>query len=267
MVSFRSFACALAAGVVASPASADPFASQVVSYTQGTGAAAGYTNPLTALGSPERYTGEGVFPSAVTPFNSAFGTDEIVSIGAGGQLTLAFSQPVTNDPNNPFGIDLLIFGNAYFVDQSYPNGVAGPVTAEGGVVSVSADGTNWFEVTGVQADGAFPTLGYADLTDPYATMPGLVPTDFTRPVDPAFDPSGLSFGQIVAGYSGSGGGAGIDIGALGLSEISFVRIFNPLGSGVTPEIDAIADVSAVPAPSVLLALSCSLVCASRRRRN
>lgn len=253
--------------MIAGSACADPFASQVISYSQGSNASAGYTNPLTALGSPERFTGEGVFPGAVTPFNSPFGTDEIVSIGEGGELVLGFSQPITNDPNNPFGIDLLVFGNAYFVDQSYPNGIAGPVAAEGGVVSVSPDGTNWYEVTGVQADGMFPTLGYSDLIDPYATTAGNVLTDFTRPVDPTFDPTGLSFNQIVAGYNGSGGGAGIDIGALGLSEISFVRIFNPLGSGVTPEIDAIADVTAVPAPSVLALVSCSLVCASRRRRN
>ena len=37
----------------------------------------------------------------------------------------------------------------------------------------------------------------------------------------------------------------------GLTQISFVRITNPNGSGVDPEIDALADVKSVPEPSSL----------------
>ena len=57
------------------------------------------------------------------------------------------------------------------------------------------------------------------------------------------DFSGLTYAQVLEIYNGSGGGAGVDIGSLGLSEISFVRITNPVGSGVTPEIDGFADVA------------------------
>ena len=52
------------------PASASDFATSVLSYVAGSNAANGYTNPLVALGPPERFTGEGIVnqcvPSAVT---------------------------------------------------------------------------------------------------------------------------------------------------------------------------------------------------------
>ena len=61
--------------LISSRAIADPWADLVVGYDPGIGAAAGFGNSSVALGSPERFTGEGVFPGAVTMFNSAFVTD------------------------------------------------------------------------------------------------------------------------------------------------------------------------------------------------
>jgi hypothetical protein len=260
-------ACAVAALAPQTSAQTNPWANTVVAYTPGSNATPNYTDPNVALGQPTRFTGEsGGFPGAVTPFNAPWENDEIVSIGEGGHLTVRFDQPVANDPNNPFGIDLLVFGNAWYIDTSWPNGVAGAIAAEGGQISVSADGQAWFDVVGVQADGAFPTLGYNDLTDPYATTRGNVLSGFTTPVDPRFDATGKSFAQITAAYNGSGGGTGIDIGLLGLSEISFVRITNPLGSGLTPEIDAFADVAPVPAPGVLALVASAALFSTRFRR-
>lgn len=224
----------------------DPYADQVISYNSGTNAATGFVDPLTALGIPERFTGEGIFPSAVTVFNSPFGTDEIVSIGEGGSLTIQFNTPVTDDPDNLFGIDLLVFGNAMFTFGGSGVGNPAGLFSEPGIIEVSVDGTTWFAVADALADDLFPTEGYRDLTDPFATTPGSVESNFTQPVDPALslaDFSGLTYAQVLEIYNGSGGGAGVDIGALGLSEISFVRISNPEGSGITPEIDGFADVS------------------------
>ena len=119
----------------------DPFADSVVVYDQGIGATLGYTTPETTLGAPERFTGERFLPGAVTPFFPAFMTNEIVSIGAGGSLVLKFDTPVTDDPNNPYGIDLLVFGNSGFVDSSTAEGtVTGMIGPEGGLIEVSADG-------------------------------------------------------------------------------------------------------------------------------
>lgn len=264
--------CVVAFGILGIAALAhgqDSWADQIIDYDPGSNPPPGYTDPSTSLGEPTRFTGVASgFPGAVTPFNSPFEMNELVSIGEGGSLTVAFDEPVINDAANPFGIDLLIFGNAFYWDNDWPNGNAGALASEGGVVEVSDDGQNWFLAPGVDADGAFPTLGYLDLPGAYSDQPGSVLSDFTRPVDPAFDATGFDFVDIVAAYSGSGGGVGIDIGALGLSQISFVRITNPIGSGFTPEIDAFADVSAIPAPGPMLMLTvfASLARGRRSRR-
>lgn len=265
-------AAALAAGTTTALGGFDPWADTVIAFDQGTeNTNANYADPASALGEPSRFTGDNApfsgFDSAVTPFNGAFNTDQIVTIGGGGSLTLGFDEPVTNDAANPFGIDLLIFGNATITDTDFPNGQAGDpagITSENAIVEISSDGVNWIEATGIIPDGSFPTLGYADLTDPFSPTPGDVETDFTRPVDPDFSLDGLSFSEIVTGYNGSGGGVGVDIGAYGLSEISFIRFSNPLGSGMAPEIDAVVDV-AIPAPGATALALAGLAIASRRR--
>ena len=140
----------------------------------------------------------------------------------------------------------MVFGNSLFAFGGSGVGDPAGLFSEPGIIEVSVDGVAWLSVIDAQADDLFPTEGYRDLTDPFATSPGSVESDFTQPVDPTLslaDFSGLTYAQVLEIYNGSGGGAGIDIGALGLSEISFVRISNPEGSGVTPEIDGFADVS------------------------
>ena len=257
------------AGTIARAGGTNPWADQVVSYVPGAlpSEHTTYTNPATALGEPERYTGEGVFPGAVTPFNPAYLDNEIVSIGVGGSLTVHFNEPVRNDPANPFGIDLLIFGNTgYISDEGY--GVTSGDTFGGstqGRIEVSQNGSTWFTVVGVQPDGPFPTLGYQDVTDPFTSPAGSVLTDFTRPVNPAFDPAHRSLDEIIAAYNGSGGGAGIDIGALGLSDISFVRI-SFLGTSGDLQVDAMADVTPVPSPGLLGSIPFVGLAAARWRR-
>lgn len=232
---------------------ADPWADNVLNYVPGAGipndfvTGEPFSDASAALGEPTRFTSDPEnFGGAVTPFQSAFRATEVVTIGEGGQLLVSFDDPVRDDPNNPFGIDLLIFGNSFlsFVDGA-------PVT-EGGIVEVSQDGTYFVTVTGVEADGVYPTLGYSDLAEDFPTLAGSVTSDFLQPVDPAFDVNGKSMNEILVGYNGSGGGAGVDLSSTGLTQISFVRITNPTGSGQDPEIDALADVNSVPEPSSLL---------------
>lgn len=247
----------------------DPWADAVVSYDLGVGGAPGYTNPLTVLGPPTRYTGQlGGWPSAVTPFNPAWGADEILSLGAGGHLVVKFDEPIRNDPAHPYGVDFLIFGNGFFVDTSWPNGQVGGLFAEGPfVVSVSADGSNFVALTGTFEDALFPTLGYLDLTGPYDPNAGQQPSDFTKPVDPRLtldDFMDKSFAEVVAIYAGSGGGLPFDIGPTGLGEVHYVRIDVPAGA-TSPEFDAFA---AVPEPSsVVLVLLLALGALDRRVRS
>lgn len=237
-------------GLTLAPALAsDPWADRVVSFSAGIGGSDGYDLASSALGSPTRFTGVSFgFPSAVTPFSPPFEPTDIVSLGIGGQITVAFDEPVTNDSANPYGIDLLIFGNSFFYDADWPNGRVGGFAGEGGLIEVSADGVAWHAVPLLAADAGYPTLGYLDLATPYSDIPGLVESDFTRPVDPSFDASDKTYAEIVAAYQGSGGGLGVDLASVGLSAISFVRVSNPDGVGGTPEIDGFADVSPIPSP-------------------
>lgn len=254
-------------------ANIDPWADNVVSYAAGSNAAAGFTDPTTSLGEPTRVTNPtSPFGGATTPFQAAFGTDEIVSIGAGGQLTVSFDEPITDDAANPFGIDLLVFGNAFFTDTGFPNGIAGGLFGEGGVIEVSVDGVSFFTVPGVEADGLFPTNGFTDPTGAVTSfgnppISGTIPADFTLPVDPSFVvQQGDTLADILVGYSGSGGGVGIDLASVGLSEASFVRVSNPLGSLFSPEIDGFADVVPEPTSAALLAFGAALLGRRRRRR-
>ena len=239
-----AFAITAAMVVLDAPATADvPFAVEVVDFDPGVGGVPGYDQPTAALGEPARMTGWDWAPETVTPFQPAWLPSQIVSLGAGGSLTLAFDHDVVDDPRNPFGIDLLVFGNAFCTDPSYPAGVCGAFLTEGGRIDVSLDGRTWITVPAVVADAACPTMGYVD-AGPYDTVPGTQPTDFTRPVDPALGEllAGMSHDELVTVYDGSGGGVGIDLATVGLPAIRFVRIVNEAGD-VTPEIDAVADVA------------------------
>jgi hypothetical protein len=244
----------LAIGSSSSTSAADPWADFVVSYESGIGPAAGFTDSSTALGEPTHFSiAFGGYPTS--PFSAAADVTELVSLGEGGELIVSFVEPVTDHPANPFGIDLLIFGNSFFGLNSFNNDefdtATGATASEGGVVSLSADGVNFFEVLGVDADGRFPTLGFSDITIPFPVSASVL-TDFTKPVDPSFDVTGLNTPAVVAGYDGSGGGLGIDLASVGLTQITHVKITNPIGSGVTPEIDGFADVRAVPEPATAL---------------
>jgi hypothetical protein len=246
-------ASAIALCALATPSFAgdDPFADEVITYEEGVDFNPAYVTPASTLGSPERYTGEGVFPSVVSPFSPPWGTDEILSIGKGGALVVRFDAPVMDDPGNPFGIDLLVFGNTGFIDAEWPLGVVGGLFgADGGSIEVSADGENWELIEGISADAMFPPLGYLD-AGPYDETAGSVESDFTLPVDPALtmdDFISLMHEEVVALYDGSGGGAGIDLAAVGLRAISYVRITNPADAIEAIEIDAFADVAATGQP-------------------
>ncbi len=273
-------ALALTTAATSMAAFASPFATSVLSYDSGIDPFPGFTDPSTALGSAERFSGEnvfdGLFATGVTPFSPAFGDDELVSIGAGGHLTLGFDTAITNSANHAFGVDLIVFSNAGFSDATWTDadpkndgtgytgdnpfifGVGGAAT-----IQVSNDGVNWITATTTTLD-LFPTLGFSDFTESAPSAPGLIETDFTQALDPtlsAADFANMTFEQIRDLYNGSGGGIGIDIASTGLESANFVRFLNESGSAF--EIDAVA---VVPAPGAIALLCVSGLISSRSRR-
>jgi hypothetical protein len=241
-----AFASGLFAPVVASA----QFADAVVSYTSGTGFQSGFNTPASALGEPSRIT-PGMYGGPVDPFNSAYLSSQLVSLGVGGSLTVQFNSPILNGSANAFGLDFNIFGNAGFVitngDYSgggITDGSLYGADATSTRVSVSADGVNFFTLNPALSpivDGLFPTDGSGN---------------FGQPVNPALNASSF-VGQDLLGirslYNGSGGGRGFDISwaqdgignSVSLASISFVRV-DVLGGNA--EIDGFA---VVPEPTVL----------------
>lgn len=238
--------CALLS--LAGPAGASPFADEVISYTAGLNVTPGFDDPSRALGIPA--TSNGDFGD-VTPFNGAFLNSDLVQVGDGGSLVVRFAEPVLDDPLNPFGIDLLVFGNAFFYQPDLFGDSAEDLFADPALIEVSQDGAVFAAIAGVFADELFPTSAFTDTPGPFDSG-GTLLSDFTKPVDPALDWFGRSYAEMIALYDGSGGGAGVDLAEVGLPWIQYVRI-TPIG-GVTAEIDAFADVAPAPEPGAALLL-------------
>jgi hypothetical protein len=236
------------AGFVVTSRAADGFADSVVSYDPGTGYVAGFTNVSAVLGEPSTINPYG---DATDVFDPPYGTNQILSIGAGGSLTVEFKRPVLHHPRNPFGIDFIIFGDAFFivtndVDSNY-NWIGTPAT-DGSLypfspgetrVSVSRDGKEFYVLNPALApavDGLYPTEGSGDFHK--AVDPILTQADF----------AGLTEAEIQALYNGSGGGTGYDISwaqdskgrQVWLPEIRFIRVEVLSGHS---EVDAFSAVS------------------------
>jgi len=261
------------------------FATEVVNYVKGADIGSdwisgqSYDNAACALGRPTvDTTGDGWFismdyPVPVVPVYSAYRAFELVTIGNGGSLTIKFDHPVQNNSANPYGLDFIIFGNAFQLwdgTNGWVNGDPTSVTlgatmlATPGIVSVSQDNLTWYTfASGPFASGFAPTLGRVyDPEHPDDSIGNWNlwwdgPTDPTKPLDLSLSPgslAGLTVAQVATLYGDSAGGTGFDIGVFGLDWIRYVRVDdNPNNTGTT-EIDAFADVAPLPEPVSALLL-------------
>jgi hypothetical protein len=226
------------------------FADSVVVYTAGTGVISGYTDPASALGAPSTETIDPIYGnSPVDPFDAPYLSSQIVGIGTGGSLTLQFNSPIQNSPNNPYGLNFIVFGHAGFniVNNNYTGGgITDGSLYTGGdngvTVSVSADGTTFYNLVspfGTMVDSLFPTDGSGNPL--VAVNPALTAGDF----------NGLGLAGIRSLYAGSAGGAGFDLdwavdgsgNPISLASVDYVRLQN---SGDVAYIDAL---SVVPEPT------------------
>ncbi len=168
-----------------------PYAVEVVSYLPGPGAGFGQTElPGVVLGPPKL---QGASPSL-----------DVLSLGAGGEIVLAFDAAITDGP----GPDFVVFENPFWVmgDPTDPY-------AELGEIAVSADGVTW---------SAFACDHEGDGAGHFAGCAGWSPTagfDAETPLDPA-----------------QCGGDAFDLSDLGVSEARFVRILDLDGGGDSPSV-------------------------------
>jgi hypothetical protein len=148
----------------------------------------------------------GLSTKTVPPFTNS----QLVSIGAGGFLTLQFSTPVFSDRANPFGLDLMMFGNSFFVTT---NGTGASARTSGASftssvsirVEVSDDGLSWYTLDPSLAPAVgvlFPTDWMGDPQMQTPVNPFLGRAEF----------AGLNLARIRSLYAGSAGGAGFDLG-------------------------------------------------------
>ncbi len=273
---FFFMACCSFAGA----ADFDPndFAIEVISYDDG--GASSHQDPCTALGRPTVDTDYFGVDRPVLPVYVAWEQDQVVKVGFGGHLVLRFSHKVGDDENNPYGVDFIVFGNAFqrigsgvnwkYQDPASVTINSDDVYAEPGLVSVSQDGVTWYAYDDPnlpRADTFAPTLGRMyDPNNAVDVYPGwdnqwwAGVTNPTIPLDPnltAADFVGKTVAEVCQIYGQSAGGTGFDLhdlapqdyAALAVDEqtgrkwIQYVKVEYTESILYETEIDAVADVS------------------------
>ena len=219
------------------------------------------TNEITKVVEPEYWT----YPDKATPV--------ICEISVGGYITVKMASPIYHNPNNPYGLDFIVFGNSFYVDiggsivnnltdmDSLPiaglSGTYGHTTT----VSVSQDGTNWF---------TYPYVPFLLPSDAYQwddfnhVWKNEVASE-SKPVNPTLNfPSGAMVSNVVDQYVGANGGTGYSLQPSGLPWIQYIRIWagtstNDTSSGDYTVIDAIGTVHPVAVGDALSITPSNLV--------
>ena len=186
--------------LAAAAQAADPWADQVIAIEYGPGSGFGQDwFPQNVLGPPD---------SSATPSQPSADPAQILSLGSGGVIVLAFLDGGITDGTGP---DFTIFENPFLI-----GGDSTMVFRETGFVAVSQDGVTWQEfpwdaITFSGLAGVTPTNGAASATDPAVS-----------------------------------GGDSFDLADLGLPIITFVRITDTDGlvsdDGDSFDLDAVVAV-------------------------
>jgi hypothetical protein len=218
---------------------ATPYASSVISFSQGIAADPCYDNPSVVLGSPPVADSYG-WPVSIT--YSPWETTDVVSLGNGGSITISFDHPVVNNPLDvEYGIDLLVFGNSFFAtDWGGDMRIIGTYF-EPAKIEVSQDSITYYEIADTFADALYPYTASAG-NFVHATPLGIEYMN-RQPAD------------VEADFLGGCGGAQVDISnAIGasLDWIMYVRVTDIAGDGTIADIVGFADV--VPEPATIFIL-------------
>lgn len=187
------------------------------------------------------------------------GSKVITKINSGGQITVKLGRKIYDDPNNPYGVDLIVYGNSFFTASGYTGSLLNDRTdlstakiPSGGsyghptTVSVSQDGVNWYSFPTVST--LFPDNAYRwdDANHSWTDEP----LNANKPLNPAINiPAGSTVASALDQFLGACGGTGYDLKAAGLPWIQYVRV-EP-GDGTYTVIDSIAAVNPVVVGDIL----------------
>ena len=243
----------------------DPWADTLVEYNA--------VDPNTGFDTPGKTLGEPVGGGTYAPNNSSLHSIGRPAADPGSYIILKFNTPVTDDQDNPMGLDCIVFGNSFWTGgDPYRKWV------EPGIIEISEDVNDngiaddpWYVIPGSRnLDAGILPEGIPNPTQPLAgnvLNPNtddteydwgyceLTPTiqkyldNYMRPDDPF----------VVGITERSGGGDAFDIqwavpvdgtgNPEGISQFHFIRIsaFIDMLDGtfgyITPEIDAVAAVA------------------------
>lgn len=180
-----------------------PFASSVTTFTPGEAAGFGQSAmPDVVLGAPR---GSG----------ANAGSLDVVSLGRGGSIVLAFDRDIVDGP----GPDFIVFENAFVVDDQ-------TAFREAGIVAASEDGTTFAEWPCAAADEAGRFPGCAGV-NPTLSSPsnGVDPTDVARAGGDAFDLAdvGLARARYVRITDGGHNRYGAPSGGFDLDAIAVIH--------------------------------------------
>jgi hypothetical protein len=231
---------------VAYIANTNDFATQIINTTN-IYTIAPYNTPVAILGRPTLKFIDHFAPHQANPIHRSkiveppYWTDPssnniITEINAGGEITVNMGRKVYDDPNNPYGIDLIVYGNSFMSASGYVGSEVTDFTDEntvlipGGstgifghptIVSISQDGTNWF--TYPSTPTIFPDSSYRwdgtnhSWTDELANE--------TKPLNPTTGfPGGTTVSSALDRFVGAFGGTGYDLKESGFPWIQFVRV-------------------------------------------
>ncbi|HTV41712.1 MAG TPA: hypothetical protein VMF08_14110 [Candidatus Sulfotelmatobacter sp.] len=236
------------------------FAFQVMS-TNGIDTSSPYNDPTAALGAPaldffDPYDGDVTDLVSIIdpPYNvTPSGSNILVEIEGGGEITVQMGRKIYADPHHPYGVDFVVYGYAFFdatsagainngTDLSAVRFHSSDYWGHGAVVSVSQDNTNWFTFTNVEE--VFPDEAYRwDDTNASWTEEQMNPTKPLNPYLYTNDFTGETVAGVLDQYTGASGGTGYSLAQVGLPWIKYVRIQPAPGDYMV--LDAIAAVDSV----------------------
>ena len=253
-------------------AEASDFATELVDWSDDFTGSGWYDNPEYILGEPTEYCGGFNGRSHISIVEPAWGPF-ITTFSADSWAIVKFDHQVEDDPNNPYGLDFIVYGNNFFAGSgmvyddtdhrvyTLTNGRAGSEPVQ---VSVSQDGENWYTYeNGPFGDTAYPTNPWVwdpDLYDETGAGWTDIKNDFTKPVDPNLtyeDFAGISTYEAMMLYGGSAGGTAFDLAESGYDWIQYIKVSGT--PGYSGEIDAFSDIAPVPVPGAVWLLGSGLL--------